>query len=849
MIFIRELYMKNSTVLSTALLGLSALISLTGCINGHKTSVSKELTAEDTTASRWPRIERRKPDPAIEKRVQELLATMDLDRKIGQMIQIEIRSFTPADMKKYRFGAVLNGGGSWPHDNKHAGAAEWVALSDSIWQSCAEGLEHPIPPLWGTDAVHGHNNFVGATIFPHNIGLGASHDTSLVFRIGQATAKEVFATGINWNFAPTVAVVHDKRWGRTYESYSELPEMVAANARNYIAGLQGTFGDGSVLATAKHYIGDGGTVYGDDRGDNIASEEQLISIHAAGYIAALKAGAQVVMASYSSWQGTRMHANRYLLTDVLKNRLGFDGFVVSDWDGIETVAGCSKNSCPNAVNAGIDMFMVPLKMDWQPFFDNLKKQVETGDVPMSRIDDAVSRILRVKLRMGLIDQKKPGERVARGSIPQPGNPQHRALAREAVRKSLVLLKNNNALLPLDRNARILVTGRGADSIALQAGGWSVTWQGNDNTNRDFENATSILKGIKAAGSKVRFDPVCDTIKKELYDVAIVVIGEKPYAEYKGDIEGGLTLEHANNYPGDIELLRKIKNAHIPVVTIFLSGRPLCVNRELNCSDAFVASWLPGSEGAGIADVLFKAADGTRAYDFTGKLSFAWPKRPCPSMNVSGIKNNDHLFPAGYGLNYAGANTTIDSIPEYINDGYGCNEGTNLVSGLIDSVKMVYNGAFSSAEGAWMGGPDNWSGQAGGPDAQIRTLNVSKASDKNGDSSKALHFMFTGSAYWGIGGEGKDLSGYFTAGYSLAFDVFVKSKPEGAVSIAITCNYPCQDEVDITGILCNLPVGKWERIRIPLKKYMAANFMKINSPFQVFSTGIADVMIADIRWEK
>ncbi len=830
------------------LFAITALLLTGGCTNQYTKNLKQVSSGNDSIATLWPKLESQKSDPSIEKRITKLLASMSLDRKIGQMIQIEIRTFTPEDMKKYRFGAVLNGGGSWPHNNKHADAAEWAALSDSIWKSCVDGLEDPIPPLWGTDAVHGHNNFAGATIFPHNIGLGAAHDTALVNRIGQITAKEVLATGVNWNFAPTVAVVQDYRWGRTYESYSEDPVLVASFASNYIAGLQGNFGNGSVLATAKHFIGDGGTDGGDDRGNNLSSEEKLLSIHAPGYLAAIKAGVQVVMASYSSWKGTRMHANQYLLTDVLKNRLGFDGFVVTDWDGIETVEGCSKNNCPSAVNAGIDMFMIPFKADWQPFFDNLKKQVENGEVPMSRIDDAVSRILRVKLRMGLMDQKIPADRAVKGAIPLPGAPEHRAIAREAVRKSLVLLKNNNSVLPLDRNKRVLVTGRGADSIAIQAGGWTLTWQGNDYTNQDFTGATTILGGIKAVAKNVTFDPRCDSISKDMYDVAVVVIGEKPYAEFKGDIEGGLTLEHAESYPEDAQLLRKIKNASIPVVTVLLSGRPLCVNKELNSSDAFVAAWLPGSEGAGIADLLFKNDDGTIGYDFSGKLSFSWPKRPCPAAVNKDGDQYAPLFPLGYGLTYTGKNTIIDSVNEFSNSGYGCNKVVQE-SKSIDSVLELYNGTFSDSYGGWMGGPDNWAGQAGNPEAHIQTLDVTMTADKTGNDRKALQFKFKGPGYWLIGGPQRDLSAYYLADYSLSFDVYVDTKPQGNTSILMVCNYPCQDEVDITSILNNLPVGTWERIRIPLKKFRAANFLKINVPFQVFSTGPASFKIADIRLEK
>jgi beta-glucosidase len=501
------------------------------------------------------------------------------------------------------------------------------------------------------------------------------------------------------------------------------------------------------------------------------------------------------------------------------------------------------------VNAGIDMFMIPFKAEWQPFFDHLKKQVESGEVPMARIDDAVSRILRVKLRAGLFDRKNPVARSAGGAVAQPGAPEHRAVAREAVRKSLVLLKNNHRLLPLDRSKRILVTGRGADSIALQSGGWSVTWQGTDNTNRDYTNATSILGGLRAAGKNVTYDPKGDHLDRNAYDVAIAVIGEKPYAEYKGDIKGGLTLEHAWNYPEDLALLRKLKNARIPVVTVLLSGRPLCVNRELNCSDAFIAAWLPGSEGAGIADVLFRPADGKSGYDFSGRLSFSLPKRPCQTAVNKGDQPYDPLFPVGYGLCYAGADTVIDSVPEYSNDTYGCT-GLTPPSGLVDSVLRLYNGTFVAADvGGWMGGPDNWGGRQGNPDANIPTLNVTMTADRSGKERSALHFNFSGPAYWCIGGKERDLTGYFINGYSLAFDVCVTKKPLASVSAVIVCNYPCQDEVDITGILNGCAIGKWQTVRLPLRNFMAADFRKITAPFQIFSTGAAEFSIADIRLEK
>jgi beta-glucosidase len=450
--------------------------------------------------------------------------------------------------------------------------------------------------------------------------------------------------------------------------------------------------------------------------------------------------------------------------------------------------------------------------------------------------------------MGLMDQKSPEERIVTGTMAQPGAPEHRAVAREAVRKSLVLLKNNHKILPLDTKIRVLVTGRGADSIAMQTGGWSLTWQGSDNTNRDFGSATTILSGIKAAGKNVTFDPACEGISKDKYDAAIVVIGEKPYAEFKGDIEGGLSLEHAENYPEDIALLKKINTAGIPVVTVLLSGRPLCVNKELNCSDAFIAAWLPGSEGEGVADLLFKADNGKTVYDFSGKLSYSWPKKPCQATVNKGDALYDPLFPSGYGLSYSGKDTVIDSISEWINSDYGCN-GAALKEKSIDSVLQIYNGTFPASFGAWMGGPDNWAGKSGNPDANIPTLDITSASDRMGNDRKSIQFKFNGAGYWCIGGPEKDLSGYYTADYSLGFDICIDAKPQGSVSILMICNYPCQDEIDITGTVNNLQVGKWERIRIPLKKFKAADFLKISAPFQVFSTGAASFKIADIRLEK
>lgn len=806
------------------------------------------VKSNERDVSRWPEINTAAPDPEVEKKIEAILSGMSLDRKIGQMLQVEINSFTSDEMKKYRFGSVLNGGGGWPGKKKNASISEWVALADSIWTDCVAEMNDPIPPLWGTDAVHGHGNVRGATLFPHNIGLGAARDTALLYRIARVTAKEVAVTGIDWNFAPTVAVVRNDRWGRTYESYAESPDIVAAYAGRYVAGLQGEFSDRNVLATAKHYIADGGTRNGIDRGNTVVSEQELVDLHAAGYIAALKAGVQTIMVSYSSWQGTRMHEHTYLLTEVLKKRMGFDGFIISDWNAIELVDGCSKSSCPQAINAGIDMFMVPFHDDWMAFVNNVTEQVESGEVPMSRIDDAVSRILRVKLSVGMFEKPSPGKRTHAGKAELVGAPEHRALAREAVRKSLVLLKNNNDLLPLSRDVRILVTGCGADSIAMQAGGWSITWQGTGNTNSDYTGATSILDGIKAVADRVTFDPAGESIGRRQYDVAVAVIGERPYAEYKGDISGGLTLEHANNYPEDLVLLKRLKAAKIPVATVFLSGRPMCVNREMNRSDAFVAAWLPGSEGRGVADLLFGSDGGTLRFDFSGTLAFSWPKKPCQvSVNVHDTQY-DPLFPFGYGLTYAGKDTIIGPLEEYTSEEYGCS-GITIDTHLKDTVITVFDGMFDTTGTPWMGDPSNWSGREGKPGAAIPNLKVLAVADNSGKKDSALRFIFTGAAYWGVDGDEQDMSMYYINDYSLAADVRINKKPEGRVRVVVLCTYPCQDEVDITGELQAMPVGTWRELRIPLKKFKGADFLKISSRFQIVTTDAVDFSMATIRWEK
>ncbi len=601
----------------------------------------------------WPQV--RSPvakDPEVERRVSAILEGMSVEEKVGQLIQAEILHVTPEDIRDYHLGSVLNGGNGGPGGDEYAPAAEWLKLADTFWAASMDAADgkQAIPILWGLDAVHGHTNVVGATIFPHNIGLGATRNPELVRRIGEVTAREIAVTGQDWDFSPTVAVARDDRWGRAYESYSEDPEIVAAYAGEMVRGLQGDPGTAEfldpsrVLATAKHFLGDGGTHGGKDQGDNLSSEEELRDVHGAGYVSAFEAGVQTVMASYNSWHGRKLHGYGELLTGVLKGRMGFDGFVVGDWNGHAQVAGCSNDSCAAAINAGVDMFMVP--EDWKALYENTLAQARAGEIAAARLDDAVRRILRVKVRAGLFERGKPSSRPLAGKFELLGAPEHRAVARQAVRESLVLLKNNAGLLPLAPDQSILVAGDGADDVGKQSGGWTITWQGTGNERSDFPGATSIWEGIRhavAAGGGTAVLSV-DGRWEEKPDVAIVVYGEDPYAEFEGDRQT-LDYEPAE----DLELLRRLRGEGIPVVSVFLSGRPLWVNPEINASDAFVAAWLPGSEGAGVADVLLRAADGSVRHDFQGRLSFSWPRL----ADGAPLNRNDPdyapLFAYGHGL--------------------------------------------------------------------------------------------------------------------------------------------------------------------------------------------------------
>jgi len=572
----------------------------------------------------------------IHDRVEALLALMTLDEKAGQMTQVDMNALQDKDdVRKYALGSMLCGGNSAPADNTAKG---WAKAVDQ-YQSCALKTRLKIPLLYGIDAVHGHNHLDDAVIFPHNIGLGATHDPQLVEKAARVTALEVRGTGIGWTFAPCIAVARNERWGRTYESFGETPEVVAPLGAAAVRGFQGeNLSDpASVLACAKHFLGDGGTTGGVDQGNAVCDEATLRQIFLPGYAAAVKAGVGSIMVSYSSWNGVKMHSNKRLLTDVLKGELGFQGFLISDWAAIDQISPDYTNDVQVSINAGLDMIMIPAgpgqSNNFVQFISILKQLASEGKVPMARVDDAVRRILRVKFQMGLFERPFTDPALTA----QVGSAEHRAVARECVRASLVLLKNSNHLLPLSKKAgRLAVAGRAADDLGIQCGGWTIDWQGKP--GKISARGTTILEAIRqtvAPGVNVTFSPDGSGLAGS--DAVVVVIGEKPYAEMKGD------RKDLNLSAEDRALIHRAKASGAPVLAILLSGRPLILGRALEDSDAFVAAWLPGTEGQGVADVLFGD------YAPTGKLSRIWPR----SMRqvAAGASAKKPLFPDGFGLSY------------------------------------------------------------------------------------------------------------------------------------------------------------------------------------------------------
>jgi beta-glucosidase len=581
---------------------------------------------------------------AFDARVDSILEQMTLDEKIGQMTQPD-QEFLRGDddIRDYFLGSVLSGGGSDPDTNTFDA---WRAMAER-YQAKALETRLRIPLLYGVDAVHGHNNVIGAVVFPHNVGLGATRNPALVEEIGRITAKEVRATGINWTFAPCVAVPQDDRWGRTYEGFSESPAVVAELGAAAVRGFQGT--DLSdplrIVACAKHFAGDGGTMPGTglprgeelllDQGDTQLTEEELRRIHMEGYVTAIEAGVATIMPSYNSWNGEKVSGSRRLLTEILKQELGFEGFLISDYRAIDQLPGDYRSDIEQSINAGMDMVMVPDR--YQEFVETLRSLVEDGAVPMDRIDDAVRRILRVKFAAGLFDEgwSPTADRSLEASF---GSDSHRAVARQAVRESIVLLRNEGGVLPLVKGvARIHVAGSGADDIGMQSGGWTIEWQG---ALGPITEGTTILEGIRAAvaeDTEVTFSG--DAAGAEGADVVVVVVGERPYAEMLGD---DVTLRLSEE---DHRAVATAKASGAPVVTVVLSGRPVILGDILEASDAVVAAWLPGTEGQGVADVLFGD------YTPTGKLAFTWPRSADQHPINEGDAAYDPLFPFGFGLPY------------------------------------------------------------------------------------------------------------------------------------------------------------------------------------------------------
>lgn len=755
--------------------------------------------------------------------IANIISTMTLEQKVAQMIQAEIRHITPEDVRKWGVGSILNGGGSFPNNNKSSSIQDWQNLAQEFRDASLDTSmgSAGIPIIWGTDAVHGHNNVVGATLFPHNIGLGAAHDEELIFRIGQATAKEVAATGIDWIFAPTVAVVKDDRWGRTYESYSENSELVGSYATQIVKGLQSI----NLGATVKHFIGDGASFRGDDQGNILLPLDDLITEHGAGYVSAIDQGVQSVMAAFNSHLGQKIHGNKTLLTDVLRGRLGFDGVIVTDWNGHGQVAGCTNESCAQAINAGVDLVMVT--EDWKAFHTNLVQQVKDGIVPISRIDDAVARILKMKLSLGLFSKDFS---VNRQPVEVIGSAEHRAIAREAVRKSLVLLKNNNDVLPLNPTQKVLVLGEAADNIGQQSGGWTITWQGTGNNNADFPGGTSVYQGIadevnKAEGV-VALNHWQDMTTKP--DVVVWVFGETPYAEGVGDIEHLDFVQPNNN---ELETVRHFKAQGVPVVAVFLSGRPMWVNEELNAVDAFVAAWLPGTEGEGIADVLFTDNHGEINYDFTGRLSFGWPALPINIIDAD-QPVDDILFAPGYGLSYQNKQTFLDILPENI-DGFSVAEDY-----------LIFN---RGNRAPWQLALGNSGYITALPYKTVDNSLLIKALDIQVQED-GLMFEFDQASDISISWQSdisQDLNDLFNDAMYLQLQLMFDGVPDNA-TLKIACETDCRN-IDITSVIAKMEPNNWQTLAIDSSCFATdGDLRSVKKMLELVVSGSTALSLQDIR---
>ncbi len=743
--------------------------------------------------------------PQTEAQIDKLLAGMTLEQKVGQLIQGDISAMTPADLKDYPLGSILAGGNSGPYNDERSDAAKWHRMVDE-YRAASLKTGAGIPILFGVDAVHGHSNLPGATIFPHNIGLGAAHDPALIERIGAATAAEISGSGIEWTFAPTLAVPQDLRWGRSYEGYAADPHLIAAYSRAMVLGLQGPLVTGQplgatkVAGTAKHFLADGGTLDGKDQGDAQILERELVGRHAQGYPAAIDAGVLTVMVSFSSWNGVKNHGNHSLLTDVLKDRMGFAGLVVGDWNGHGQVPGCTVTDCPAALLAGLDLFMAP--DSWKGLYTNTLREARDGTIPLARIDDAVRRILRVKFKLGLMGDAP----VARGDASQIGAPAHLALAREAAAKSLVLLKNEGGVLPLKAGARVLITGPGADDMAMQAGGWTITWQGTDTAAADFPNGQTVGRAIAAAVTAAGGTAVIDPAGTSGFvpDVAVVIYGERPYAEFQGDIPD-LALRPLS---GEDQLIARLKAQGSKVVSVLLSGRPLFVGAQLNASDAFVAAWLPGTQGAGVADVLVAGRMGSAPRDFTGKLPFAWPADArSPVVNP--------LFLAGYGLSYAR--------PGHVGP---VNTDPRMAAAAARSDALYFS-----------------RGKAPAPWRLLTDTAVTGRAVDLSAQEDARQFSWTGPGALAIEGAPIDLRRQRDEGFALMLDWRIDALGSGPLSIALG-----GAKLDLGALVKAAPRGTLITTRIPLQCFAdaGADLANIGAPLRISAGSGAVLTLRDVR---
>ncbi|MCW8336385.1 glycoside hydrolase family 3 protein [Vibrio paucivorans] len=883
---------------------LSALIS--GCNDDDSTAV---VTSDVPYYAEWPVIDSPiKKDAAMEAEIASILAQMTLEEKVGQMIQPNLTDVTPDQVRDYKLGSLLNGGGAWPNGDKYATAQDWAELADEYHQAAAEGFaDRPfnIPFIWATDAVHGHNNVFRATVFPHNIGLGAARNPDLIEEIGAATAKEITATGLDWTFAPTVATPRDYRWGRVYEGYSEDPEVVYEYAGRMVQGLQngaaGIAGENNVISNVKHWVGDGGTQQGVDRGETHYSEDYLRNIHAVGYFSGLDAGAQVVMTSFNSWHNDanydplqdvpelesgeynkKLHGSKYMVQDVLKDKMQFDGIVVTDWNGHTEINGCTPSDCPQAVIAGNDVFMVTAEQDWTQFYDNVIQQVKDGIIPIGRIDDAVTRILRVKMRANLWEKPSPLERENAGSQNLLGADEHRSLAREAVSQSLVLLKNSDDILPLNPEGKYLITGSAANDITKQTGGWTITWQGDGNTIEDdfpgAQTAEMALKELVGEENVITDSTLADPEQT----TAIVVIGEDPYAEMMGDIKASQSLEYSTikpQYAADLEKIRELKEQGFKVVTVFYSGRPLYVNEEINLSDAFVAAWLPGTEAGGITDVLFNQ----NGQEFSGKLSYSWPKMKCSTtinrhapnianyeyqvseQDISAGAEHEPLFPYGYGLTYAGVSDiassedNLDTIPLDPRS-YGCGQDAPS-TGEADTIMEVFSrdsaGDFEpfvqTEMSGWHRVPVVGSGVTDEGSIVVERINYEHQFDAMNVSYSGNHGEFEQQSAAEVflhtaSGAGEDYYPYLNANSSLQFDIEnISYHPDQKLTLSMHQEGNQWGEVELSNVMPEAD-GSYHTLKIPVQCFVDAgtDMSYLTRAFSLYSYDRVEVNVGKIR---